>query len=264
MLISEQLQQLQNTVYDEPKKVFSLYLNMDPENPDEKGQKWKIKLKKALQSLEKETTDSDSHEEKNQSKTIRQKIEKEIYGKEDQLKRSLILFATADEDLWFSYALNLPVTTESHWTNRPEVAQLQTLLSDYPHTGILVMQQDQARVIETEVGRLLDTTHYELNISNDQWREHSGPQGSDLTQGGSQKDEYQEHKEAHQQRWFKNLAAKIEKKAKDQGWEQIWLVGEKDEINPLQGYFNKKINKTVPKNVLHWSNDSILITALED
>src|SRR5699024_7033876 len=142
MLLEDELKQLEKTSYEGSKKVFSIYLNTDPRDPNQQGGKWEIKLKNALKDLTEQTKDSDSHEEKNQAKEICEKIEKEIYGKKDKLKRGFILFATADEELWFSKDLNIPVNTEFHWDNHPHVDQLQMLVSTYPHTGVLRSDSD--------------------------------------------------------------------------------------------------------------------------
>lgn len=264
MLLKDKIKELKNIQYEDPKKVFSMYLNTDPKSPEQQKGEWKIHLKNALKDLADATKDSDSHEEKNQSKTIREKIEKEVYGKEPELKRSMILFATADEDLWFSETLHIPVETEFHWENAPVLNQLESLEQSYPYTGIIVIQQDEATVLETEIGTLMDQTHYSLDMNTDDWREHQGPQGDDFTQGGSKKDEYEDRVEANQQRWFKSLVSTLEKKAKDKGWEQIYLVGEKDEIDALQSYFNKKIDKKIPRNLLNWDDDKILSAVLEE
>lgn len=264
MLLQDQIKKLKEVHYNEPKKVFTMYLNTDPRSPEQQKGEWKIKLKNALKDLADATKDSDSHEEKNQSKTIREKVEKEVYGKERELLRGLVLFATADEDLWFSEALHIPVETEFHWTNEPDLSQLKNLEETYPYTGVVVLQQDKALVLETEVGAMLGQTHYTLDMDTDEWREHQGPQGDDWTQGGAKKDEYQEHVEALQQRWFKSLAQTIEKKAKDHEWRQIYLVGGKDEIDPLQTYFNKKIDKTIPRNILNHDANKILSEVLDE
>lgn len=264
MLLKDQIKQLKKIEYQDPKKVFTMYLNTDPKSSEQQKGEWKIHLKNALKDLADATKDSDSHEEKNQSKTIREKVEKEVYGKEPELLRSMILFATADEELWFSKTLHIPVETEFHWENKPVLDQLESLEESYPYTGIIVIQQDEALVLETEIGTLMDQTHYTLDMNTDDWREHQGPQGDDLTQGGSKKDEFKDRVKANQQRWFKSLVSTLEKKAKDKGWEQIYLVGEKDEIDPLQPYFNKTINKTIPRNIFNWDADKILDAALKE
>src|SRR5699024_1943184 len=137
MLMRDKLKQLEETTYEDPKKVFSMYLNTDPRDPEQSEKKWKITFKKALDDLAEQTKDSDSHEEKNQAKEVREKVEKEIYDKKDQLNRSTLLFATADEDLWYSFSLNIAVESEFHWDRSPDVRQLRDLIDRYPYTGIL-------------------------------------------------------------------------------------------------------------------------------
>lgn len=264
MLFKDEIKQLKNTHYKDPKKVFTLYLNTDRSDPEEQNGAWKIELKNILKDLADSTKHSDSHEEKNQSKIIREKMEKEVYGKEAEFKRGLVLFATADENLWFSKALHIPVKTEYHWGNGPVLNQLESLEQSYPYTGVVVIQQNEALLLETEMGSLIEQTHYTLDMDTDDWREHQGPQGDDITRGGSKRDEYKERVKAHQQRWFKSLVLTIEKKAQDKGWKQIYLVGEKDEIEPLQPYFSKKIDKTIPRNLLNQGADKIVAEVLDD
>lgn len=266
MLLQNRRKELEKISYEEPKNVFSMYLNTDRRDPEQQDGAWKIELKNGLKDLADTTKESNSHEEKNQSKTIRQKVEKEVYGRlaEKELFRGYILFATADEDLWFSQALHIPVETEFHWKNEPALDQLKKLEKDYPYTGIIVIQQDEVVVLETEMGTLVDQSHYTLDMNTNDWRQHQGPQGDDITQGGSKKDEFKSRVKEHQQRWFKALVAKMEQKAGQRDWEQIYLVGEKDEVEPLKSYFNKKIDKTVPRNLLNWNANNILSEVLDE
>lgn len=264
MLLKDKIKELKNIDYKDSKKVFTMYLNTDPRSPDQQKGEWKIRLKNALKDLADSTKNSHSHEEKQQAKIIRQKVEKEIFDKQHKLLRSHILFATAEEDLWFSEPLNIPVETEFHWENKPDLKQLENLEQSYPYTGIIVVQQNEVAVLETEIGRLVDQTYYTLDMSTEDWREHQGSEKDVFSQGGARKDEIDNHVKANQQRWFNNLIPKLEKKAKDKNWKQIYLVGEKDEITPLKPYFNKNIDKTIPRNLLNWDTNEILTAALEE
>lgn len=264
MLMRDQLKKLKDLHYKDPNKVFSMYLNTDPRDPEQQNGKWKIHLKKALNDLAESTKKSESHEEKNQAKTIINKVEQEVLDKEKDMHRGMILFATADEDLWFSKTIHIPVKTEFHWDNASALEQLENLEKSYPYTGIIVVQQYEVLVVETEVGSFIDKTHYTLNLDTDDWREHQGPQGDDLTQGGAKRDEFNERVKANQQRWFKSLVSTLEKKATNKGWKQLYLVGEKDEIEPLKSYFNKNIDKTIPRNLLNWNTSKILEAVLEE
>src|SRR5699024_6045222 len=156
MLLKQQIEELKNKTFDEPQKVYSMYLNTDPRDPEQQNGKWKIKLKKSLQDLAETTKKSDTHEEKNQAKSMIkkvkkkktlkkkeetkkkseyneeknqakamiEKVEQEVYDREPDMQRSFVFFGTADEELWFSKMLHIPVETEFHWEDRPHVEQL--------------------------------------------------------------------------------------------------------------------------------------------
>ncbi|WP_080871869.1 VLRF1 family aeRF1-type release factor [Oceanobacillus timonensis] len=266
MLLQDKIKRLKQISYEEPQKVLSMYLNTDHRDPEQQGGAWRIELKNGLKELADATQESSSHEEKNQSKTIRQKVENEVNEREAEkgLYRGLVLFGTADEDLWFSQALHVPVKTEFHWETEPVLDQLKQLEKEYPYTGVIVIQQDEVTVLETELGTLVDQSHYTLDLNTNDWRQHEGPQGNDVRQGGAKKDEFKERVKEHQQRWFKALVAKLEKRAGQRDWEQIYLVGEKNEVEPLKSYFNKNIDKTVPRNLLNSDADKILADVLDD
>lgn len=80
---------------------------------------------------------------------------------------------------------------------------MKSLQGNYPYTGILVLQQDKARLIETEIGTIVKEKDFILDLDTDDWREHQGPQGDDFTQGGSKRDEFKERVKANQERWLK-------------------------------------------------------------
>ncbi|HLR20333.1 MAG TPA: VLRF1 family aeRF1-type release factor [Staphylococcus sp.] len=261
MLLEEEINNLEQFDGEsQNQKVFSIYLDTSPEQ----GTKWKIELKNALKDLSEQTKKSDNHEEKNQAKKIIDKVETEIQGAEPNLKRGLILFITADESLRFEKYVNISVDTQFNWGFQPKLDQIKSLQQSHPYTGILVLQQDKARVIETEIGTIVDEDYYTLDLETDDWREHEGPQGDDLTQGGSKRDEFKERVKANQERWFKRLVTRIEKKAKTKGWQQIYLAGEKEEVEKLKSMFNRDIDQVTPSNILNLNATEIINKVMDD
>ncbi|WP_259338992.1 VLRF1 family aeRF1-type release factor [Staphylococcus shinii] len=152
----------------------------------------------------------------------------------------------------------MSLDTEFNWGDQPKLDQLKSLQGNYPYTGILVLQQDKARLIETEIGTIINEKDFILDIDTDDWREHQGPQGDDFTQGGSKRDEFKERVKANQERWLKNLASTVEINAKRNGWKQIYLAGEKEEIEKLRTLFNRDIDKVVTSNILNLNATEII------
>lgn len=266
MLLSNRIEELKNVNIDQSQKVFSMYLNTDRKRMDQQKGEWKIHLKNGLKRLKEYIENSDDRNEIRQIHTIKEKVEREIHENQTDLLRSVVLFATADDTIWFADYLQVPVETAFYWEDEPVLDPLQSLENKYPYMGIVVLQQDEAAVLETETGTLKDRFHYTLDLNTNDWRQHQGPQ--DMKQrglsmaGGSQKDEFKERFKAHQQRWYKSLVSKVEQKAGKKNWEQIYLVGEKEEVEALKKYFNKEIDKVIPRNILNRDTDTILTEVL--
>ncbi|WP_085522314.1 VLRF1 family aeRF1-type release factor [Tuberibacillus sp. Marseille-P3662] len=263
MSLKKDINELMKVNVEEPKKVLTMYLNTDRKSPEQQKGEWKIHLKNGLKNLEEKAKKSGSQKEMDQAKEIIKKVEDIVYGNERELLRGLVLMTTADENIWFMKTLQVPVETAFHWETYPVLDQLQALEKTYPYMGIVLIQKDEAAVLETEMGVLEEQTHYTLDLNTDDWREHQGPQGDDITEGGSKKDEYDERVEAHQQRWFKNLVSEVERKADSSNWEKIYLVGERDEVKALKSYFNKEVDKIISRNLLNRNADKILDAVLD-
>ncbi|RIO53902.1 hypothetical protein BUZ85_21425, partial [Mammaliicoccus sciuri] len=101
-------------------------------------------------------------------------------------------------------------------------------------------------------------------LDTDDWREHQGPQGDDFTQGGSKRDEFKERVKANQERWLKNLASTVEINAKRNEWKQIYLAGEKEEIEKLRNLFNRNIDKVITSNILNLNATEIITKVNEE
>lgn len=260
MLLQQELDQLkQFNGKQNDQKVFSLYLDTRPEQ----GEKWKIELKNALQDLAKRTKNSNNHEEKNQSKDIIKKVEKRLQDLEPDFKNGVLLFITSYESLWFEQLVNVPIETEFNWGDTPKLDQLKSLTERYPYTGIVVLQQDKARVIETEIGIAIGEYDYTLDLDTNDWRQHQGPQGDDYTQRGAKRDEFKARVKANQERWLKSLTSIVEKTSKKNGWQQLYLAGEKEEVEKLRSMFNVEIDKVTPSNILKSNTTEIIKKVME-
>ena len=69
---------------------------------------------------------------------------------------------------------------------------------------------------------------------------------------------------ANQERWFKSLVATIEKNAKKKGWHQLYLAGEKEEVEKLKTMFNRNIDQVTPSNILNLNATEIINKVMEE
>ncbi|WLR52892.1 VLRF1 family aeRF1-type release factor [Bacillus tianshenii] len=254
MDMNKEIKKLENIQQQKPNRVLSIYLNTDPSDPDQQGGEWKIHLKNGLKSFENYMKEDDDKDEKRSYRNVREKVEEFMHENEKNLKKSVVLFASGDDSVWFAQILQMPVKTEFHWEDSPHLDQLKEMQETFPRTGIVLTQQDEIKILKTELGALLDTRHLELDLDTEDWRQATGPHRADPSMGSggksTQRDQFKERFEANRQRWYKTLATLVDKMAKDNDWERIYIVGDKEEAKDLENNMNKQVTNVINKNLL--------------
>lgn len=255
MDLNKKLKQLESIKREGPDKIFSMYLNTDPSDPEQQGGEWKIHLKNGIRNFEQYLEESDNKEELRNFQHVKQNVENFIRGNEQQFRKGVIVFATADEEVWFATRVQMRLETEFFWQETPQLEQLKKLKEEYPKTGIVLVQQNEVRVIESYLNELDMEKHFELDINVDDWREKTamGPGNPTI-----QKDDLNARFEANKHRWYKSVAPKLDKLAKDEGWEKIVVIGEPGQAQALQDQMNKQPDEVINKNMLDHASERII------
>lgn len=268
MTIKKTIKKLESLYLETPEKIFTMYLNTDPADPDQQGGEWRIHLKNGLNRFEKYLdTDGNESELKNF-----QKVKKAVKGffKENELdlKKSVVIIATPDEFV-YSDILQIPVDTEFFWEEIAKVDQLVRLHQEYPKAGVILTQKEAIRLVETELGKLVDTVVYELDLDTEDWRKHSAVSrnhsSASATSGKSinLREQFIARFEENRKRWYKSITPMLDKLAKDREWEYIYLVGPHEETHEIKDLMNKPINACIDKNMLDDHHDKV-IKAIHD
>ncbi|GGM35953.1 hypothetical protein GCM10011351_22460 [Paraliobacillus quinghaiensis] len=262
MQLEENRKDLQKLRLEKPESVLTMYLNTDPSDPDQQGGEWKIQLKNSLSSFENYLKQSDEKEELKKFKKVREKVENFMKENQKNLKKSVIIFASSDESIWFAEILQMRVETIVYWQETPVLEQLDKLYEAFPKVGIVLVQQNQVKTIEAELGAILETKHYELDIDTEDWRQFAGPPSAEAGIGRSgkkvQTDQFDKRFEANQKRWYKSLAPSLDKLAKDHQWQKIYLAGEKGEADDLASYMQKEIDSISHQNILEHDEHEVI------
>jgi hypothetical protein len=262
MTFLKTLNKLENLHLQKPDKLLTMYLNTDRRDPDQQGGKWRIALKNGLNSFE-DYLDISNEEEKKRFKIIREKVEQYVYNLERDLPRSIIVFASEDSGTWEAFELQVPVNTNFYWEEYAVLDQLKEIHSSHPLTGLILLQQDQVKLIETAFGQVENTEMYQFDLDTEEWRRHAGPQPADINLGSnggsaSQVDHFRERIEANQKRWYKSLGSKLDQEAANRKWKKIILVGDKETGLWLSENMNKEINDILQKNLLNQKEEKII------
>lgn len=261
MTITETIKWLKNVRKDDANKVFTMYLNTDRSDPNQQGDEWKIHFKNGMRNFDKYLQQDDDKEERENFLKIKDKVTKFIKEQETDFQRGVIVFATADDEIWFAKCVQMRVENEFYWQDTPELNQLMELKEKYPKIGVILVQQNQIKVISSETNRILNTTHYELDMETEDWRIKQGPRrvaAAGARGPNVQKDSFESRYAANVQRWYKSIAPKLDKLAKDSGWERIYLIGEGEGAMELSKQINKPIEKVIQKNMLDHDEMKIL------
>ncbi|WP_044022359.1 VLRF1 family aeRF1-type release factor [Bacillus sp. SG-1] len=262
MNIRHTLNKLENLHLQKPDKLLTMYLNTDRRDPDQQGGKWKIALKNGFNSFE-EYLEISNEEERKRFHSIREKVESHVASLERDLPRSIVVFASKDSGIWETLELQVPVQTNFYWEEFAVVDQLKEIHSQHPLTGVILVQQNQVKLIETALGQVEDTEMYHFDLDTEEWRRHAGPQPADINIGGNggsanQDDHYKERIEAHQKRWYKSLGNKLDREAAGRKWEKIIVVGDKGAGHLLSENMNKEVDDVLQKNLLNQKEEKVL------
>ncbi|WP_277678707.1 VLRF1 family aeRF1-type release factor [Gracilibacillus dipsosauri] len=254
MNIAKELKKLESIYLEKPNRVFTMYLNTDPADPEQQGGEWKIHLKNGLKNFDNYLQEDGNSEEKRNYWAVKEKVEKYMKENELELAKSVVIFATADDSIWFAEKFQMPVQSEFEWSDSAKLDQLKQMYNEFPKTGIILTQKEAVKVLDTELGTVKDSHIFELDIETENWKKHSGPHRARVSMGSGGKstkqEQFKERFNANRYRWYKSLASTLDRFAKGLNWEQIYIVGDKDEVNDLRENMNKPIKKVVNKNML--------------
>ncbi|MGP4041019.1 VLRF1 family aeRF1-type release factor [Gracilibacillus sp. D59] len=266
MDISKEIKKLENVYFEKPQRVFSMYLNTDPSDPVQPGGEWKLHLKNGLKSFENYLQRDGDSDEKRNYWVVKEMVEKYMHDNEHNLAKSVVIFATGDQSVWFARKFQMPVETEFSWEETPKLDQIKNMFNQFPKTGIILTQKEAIKILDTELGSIKDTRFYELDLDTEDWREHTGPHRAQPSMGSGGKNTKQEQFEArfeaNRYRWYKNIASTLDKLAKDKDWMKIIIVGHKEEAEDLSNNMNKEIAKVVPKNMLEHEKMKVINEAV--
>jgi len=262
MDINNRLKELQKVHTEGHNKVFTMYLNTDPSDPDQQGGEWKIHFKNGMRNFESYLKESQNQQELESFQQVKKKVEDFIKENEQKQLKGIIVIATGNSELWCAEIVQMRLENEFYWQETPELNQLKKLQKRYPKTGIILVQQNHIKVIDANMNQIDDTFYYELDIETDTWRIMQGPRkGNSATGLGAsnlQKDKFEARYEENQKRWYKEIAPKLDKQAKQRKWEKIFVVGENSASKELTDQMNKSIDQVIHKNMLDHEESKIM------
>ncbi len=206
--------------------VLSLYLDVNPANPDNTGKATVLRAAAAMREL---------GLDKEYVNAITERLEQDHVIVEG---RSLVIFAGEDVgELFNAYYLQtrLPLLGRSdgvlaHW-GEPFTAPLLYVLDQRERHAVVYVSEDRVRVFEAFLGQIAEVADHERAADTDEWRPYREARRSPgvgvgvAARGGADVDSYQDRMREVTARLYRDLVSEIDKSLKREGIDHVILVG---------------------------------------
>ncbi|WP_088008596.1 VLRF1 family aeRF1-type release factor [Indiicoccus explosivorum] len=246
MTLYEKLQELKDFRCDD-RCVLTVYLNTDPADRDHQNGAWKIELKSGLKRLDQYLAASKDDKELKAFKKMKERVLKEIEDHQSDLHKGVILFASPHENLWSVHYVQVPVESEFYWEDRPMTEQFEKLLKAYPSSAVVLPSYAEIRLLDTELGTVREEVYYEFDHGIDVWHERKG---NTSTSGSNNRlPELDARMRENLNRFYKEIASKVEDMKNGRGWKEIHIIGETESANTFAESLRGKPDSTKYKNL---------------
>lgn len=236
---------------------LSIYLRTSLSSADQQKGEWKIRLKNGLKKLEEYIEASDNQPELKAFKKVKKEAENQILDLSTQLPNSIVFIGSSNGDFHIR-KLQVPVENDFRWERHPVVDQLESLEEKYPLSGIVMIKKTDVHSVETSLGEVVEEKHYSWDIEQEDWKEYIGARPQAETGAALHREQYSERFDANQQRWYKKIAKKIEKEAKNRHWETIHVVGSPDQTSEFAKQLSVSDVLIVKKNLAKMKSHEIV------
>lgn len=258
MTINKELQALKNYSCSD-RCVLSIYLNTNPGDPEQLNGGWKIHLKSGLKRIGEYLEASDEAETK-AFNTVKKKVVDEIEKNQQELRKGVVIFATAKDDLWSVHYVQVPVKTSFHWENHPVTEQLEYMYKAYPEAGIIMPSFGEVRILDTAMGFVRDDITFKYDPVSEVWGEKEKVDAQGRRSVASSKSSVLEPRyKVNAGSFFRGMNTTIEQLKKRRGWRELHVAGEAEMANafaeslrdlPVSCIY-KNLNNSKASDVIH-------------
>lgn len=240
--------------------ILTIYLNTDASVQD--GSQWKIHLKNELKELQKYVKVVDDEESKRLHQLL-DDAEQAIYDSQQEMKKGLMLVASADGELWEKIFLQVPVSNEFHWEKQVATNQIEQLKLKYPAVGIIVAQQTDILFIESSLGEVRDEIKYTWDSENEDWVNYR--KDAPAFAADTSEDKFQRRFDENRYRWYKRLVPTLTQQIKKRSLDGAYIVASKAVAGDLEDNFDSNhLRGTITKNLGNLPSHQILNEVYND
>lgn len=234
----------------EDRCVLSIYLNTNPGDPDLLNGAWKIHLKNGLKRIEEYLTASEDEQELKAFRKLKKKVTEEVEQNMNNLRKSVVLFAAVDPELWSIHYVQVPVKTSFHWENKPITEEMEYMYKAYPEAGVILPSFGEIRMLDTAMGDVKEDFIYAFDADAGTWKNKKEETTIQDQKSKKTASPFMDPKpKANLKGFFKGMNQVVEKLKKERGWKEIHVSGEVDAANAFVETLREKPASCIYKNL---------------
>ena len=226
--------------------LLSLYLDVNPANPDSTGKGYVLRAASALREL---------NLDKAYVAQVTEKLRQEFSRVEG---RSLVIFAGSDLSTAFdAYYLQteLPFLAAeggaiAHW-GKPLVAPLLFALDQRERHAAIYVAADRVRVFEVFLGQIAEIADYVRSVDTDEWVSYRHARRSHgigigvAGRGGADVDTFRARLDESTARLYRTLLPEVEKTLEEGRIDRVILLGQDSTLSTFEGVLPAAIKQRV-------------------
>lgn len=231
MTIDEKL--LQNLLdFDDEVGVLSFYVGYTPDQAADPQPRAPIEMRNRIKDLRARVKKDQSRED---AAAIESRLDELEKGRLDELLdpkahgRGRALFVAVSDGRSESVALQMPFAERAIFADTPYVRPLVAAYDEGRPAGLLIVHQDDARLLEWAVGEAEELLTRELELTDAQLADiKSGPHGNNPGMQGSgivHRSSFDSRIDENRNRFLSGFVDEVDQIARDRGWDRIVIAG---------------------------------------
>ncbi len=243
-MIGENLARALEAAESHEEPVLSLYLDVNPANPDNQGNSVKLRTAETLRGIGLDKAYIDA-------------VTKQLTKHHGRAQgRSLVVFAGEDPSEFFEahyLQTRLPMLDRSdlalaHW-GAPFTAPLHFVLDQKERYAVVSVSQDRVRVFEAFLGQIAEVAEFEWDAETYDWAQKREAMSSPATgrsvsaRGGAATDRFRDKMRESTARLFRGLMPDLEKALSEAGVDRIILSGTPEPLAAFRAEMGNGLEK---------------------
>jgi len=240
MISKEEIRRIKEVIAPYNMPMLSVYVNVDPSEPENGNKAYLIRAKNALKDLD-----------------VPDKLSKKIFDsleyKTPQLKTRAI-FVSQDIFESFDFQVDLPIIDLRHgnieaYFGEPYVTPLTLAIDEYERYGVTLLSKERWRFFEVYMGEIIEVQDVFLAINMVDWRKVSEARPASTIgiagRGGTGRDKFDRRLLMWVSRFYKNAANLLEKTVQDRNIDRLLIMGPSEDTAYFESFVSKSIQKKI-------------------